>query len=129
MNFVGVFLLSAHMWIYPEFSIRLFTDDPATIAVTVKCMHVVIPAMYVFSMTSILLSTVEASGYTIAGFLIEFTTMIIYTIVGYSVCIWHPQEVHIAWMSDYVYFALLGLFSILFLWKADWKSGKHLESA
>jgi MATE family multidrug resistance protein len=124
MNFTGVIILSHGLWLYPDWIVGLFTDDAETIALTKKCMLVIIPAMLTFSITNILLNMVEGSGNTIAGFFVEFFTMVIYIIFAYYITIINPQPIHIVWMADYVYFALLGLFSMLFLYNGKWKYNK-----
>ncbi|MFZ4786306.1 MAG: MATE family efflux transporter [Flavobacteriales bacterium] len=121
MNFTGVLLLSHGLWLYPEWIASLFTDDAETIQYTVDCMLVILPAMLTFSITNIMLNMVEGSGNTVAGFLVEFTTMIVYISLSYYITIIAPQPIHIVWMADYLYFALLGLLSILFLYNGKWK--------
>jgi len=124
MNFVGVLLLSHGLWLYPEWIASQFSTDPVVIDFTVRTMHIVLPAMLTFSITSILLGTVEGSGNTVAGFLVEFITVTVYIVAAYyMVYIW-KWPVHLVWTADYIYFILLGLLSLFFLWNGKWKYKK-----
>ena len=122
LNFYGVFLLSHGLWLYPEWITQQFTDDPEVIRLTIQSMYIILPAMYTFAFTSVLLGTVEGSGNTIAGFVVELATTVFYLITAYLLTIVWPQPVYIVWMSDYVYFIFLGLFSLYFLRNDAWKN-------
>ncbi|MCC6600951.1 MAG: MATE family efflux transporter [Crocinitomicaceae bacterium] len=121
LNFSGIFLLSHGLWLYPEFIAQQFSSDAEVISLSVDSMRVVLPAMYLFSFTSILLSTVEGSGNALAGFAVEAITTIFYIITAYLLAIQWAKPVYIVWTADYVYFSLLGLLSIIFLWNGKWK--------
>jgi putative MATE family efflux protein len=121
LNFCGILLMSHGLWLYPEWIARQFTQDPIVIAQTIDIMLVVLPAMLTFSVTSIMLATVEGSGNTIAGFLVEILTVSIYIITAYlMVYEWH-WPIHLVWVADWVYFIALGIFSLMFLWNGKWK--------
>lgn len=121
MNIVGVLLLSHGLWLYPQWIAEMFTSNPVVIDQTVRTMHIVLPAMVTFSVTSMLLGTVEGSGSTMAGFIIEFVTVLLYIAVAYYMVYVLKWPVHLVWTADYVYFIFLGLFSLLFLWDGKWK--------
>jgi multidrug resistance protein, MATE family len=121
LNFLGIILMSHGLWLYPEWIAQQFTQDPVVIQQTVDTMLVVLPAMLVFSVTSIMLATVEGSGNTLAGFLVEMGTVIIYIASAYLMVFqWH-WPIHLVWTADWVYFIVLGLFSLFFLWNGKWK--------
>ena len=84
-------------------------------------MMIVLPAMLTFSFTSILLATVEGSGNTIAGFVVEIGTVFVYLSTAWIfIYQWH-WPIHLVWLADWVYFIALGFFSMLFLWNGKWK--------
>jgi len=122
LNLCGVFILSHGLWLYPEWITMQFTDDPEVIQLTVQSMYIILPAMYTFAFTSVLLGTVEGSGNTVAGFIVELATTVFYLITAYSLTIVWPQPVYIVWMSDYVYFIFLGIFSLFYLRNDKWKN-------
>jgi putative MATE family efflux protein len=121
LNLCGIVLMSHGLWLYPEWIARQFTQDPEVIRQTIDIMLIVLPAMLTFSVTSIMLATVEGSGNTIAGFLVEIFTVAIYIVAAYlMVYVWH-WSIHWVWTADWVYFIALGFFSMLFLWNGKWK--------
>ncbi len=124
MNMCGVIILSHGLWLYPEWIVSLFSDDPIIMFETVRTMHIVLPAMLVFSVTSMLLGTVEGSGSTVAGFTIELATVIIYIVTAYVMVYVWKWPIHLVWTADYVYFLSLGVFSLFFLWNGKWKFKK-----
>jgi Na+-driven multidrug efflux pump len=71
--------------------------------------------------TSILLNTIEGSGRTRQAMRIELGTIAIYLTLVYFITIVHPQEIHVIWMSDYLYFGALGIFCWLYLRYSNWK--------
>ena len=84
-------------------------------------MRIIFPAMYIFAFTSILLATVEGSGNTVAGAIVEFATMTIYILFAWYITVKNPQPIHIVWTADYLYFICIGLFSWYFLRNGKWK--------
>jgi MATE family multidrug resistance protein len=121
LNFLGIAIMSHGLWLYPEWIAGHFTSNPVVIQQTVDIMWIVLPAMLVFSVTSIMLATVEGSGNTLAGFLVEMGTVVIYIAASYlMVYQWH-WPIHLVWLADWVYFLALGFFSLLFLWNGKWK--------
>lgn len=121
LNFLGIAILSHGLWLYPEWIARQFSTDTVVIQQTADIMLVILPALMIFSVTSILLATVEGSGNTVAGFIVEICTVIIYITTAYlMVFSWH-WPIHLVWIADIVYFVALGFFSLLFLWNGKWK--------
>jgi putative MATE family efflux protein len=121
LNLGGIVLLTHGLWLYPEWIARHFTTDAIVIKQTIDTMMIVLPAMLTFSFTSILLATVEGSGNTIAGFVVEIGTVFVYLSTAWIfIYQWH-WPIHLVWLADWVYFIALGFFSMLFLWNGKWK--------
>lgn len=123
-NFIGVLILSHGLWLYPDWISQQFTQDPTTIRYTVDTMKLIVPAMLIYSFTSILLAWVEGSGATVAGFWIEVVTSFIYIISIYIMVHFTQWEVSLLWLSDYVYFIVMGLCSGLYLIYGQWRLNK-----
>lgn len=121
LDFAGVLLLSHGLWLYPRWIAEQFSNDAIVIQQTVDCMHMVLPAMMVFAFTNILLATLEGSGNTIKGFLVEMITTIIYIAVAYCMVYIWKWPIHLVWTADYVYFFFIGILSLAFLWNGKWK--------
>ncbi len=123
-NFLGVLILSHGLWLYPHWISEQFTQDPTTIRYTVDTMKLIVPAMLIYSFTSILLAWVEGSGATVAGFWIEVITSFIYIISIYLMVHYTHWEVSLLWLSDYIYFIVMGICSGLFLVHGNWRLNK-----
>jgi MATE family multidrug resistance protein len=121
LNLAGIVVLTHGLWLYPEWIAQRFTQDQLVIQQTIDTLLIVLPAMLIFSFTSIMLATVEGSGNTIAGFIVEIATVTVYLTSAYfMVYEWH-WPIHLVWTADIIYFIALGLFSLLFLWNGKWK--------
>jgi MATE family multidrug resistance protein len=120
-NLFGVLLLSHGLWLYPHWITHQFTNDPQIISLTIQSMYIIVPAIVIYSFTSILLAVVEGSGSTMAGFWIEVITSFCYVIFIYSAVHFTDWNVALLWTSDYVYFSVLGICSSFFLVKRPWK--------
>lgn len=123
-NFLGVLLLSHGLWLYPTWITQHFTQDLETIRFTIDTMYLIVPAMLIYSFTSILLAWVEGSGSTMAGFWIEVITSMIYMISIYFMVHYTQWEVSLLWISDYIYFTVMGILSVLFLKYGKWRLNK-----
>ena len=121
LNFLGIALLSHGLWCYPEWIAGQFTQDPGVVQRTIDSMLVVLPAMLGFSVTGVMLATVEGCGATLRGFVIEATTGLLYIIAAWWMVHRAHWPIHYVWASDYVYFFFLGFFSLLFLFNGRWK--------
>jgi putative MATE family efflux protein len=124
INLAGIILLCHGLVLYPEWIACHFTQDPIVLQQAVLTMQVVFPAMLVFAFTSVLLATVEGSGKTMAGFMIELATVVIYIIAAYWMIHVRNWPIHLAWTADYIYFSVLGILSLVYLRCSNWKSHK-----
>ena len=125
LNFSFILILTHGLWLYPESIAHLFNANEETTRLTVKSMHVVLPAISIFAFTSILLAAVEGAGKTIQGFFIELATTALYLTYAYYISFYTDADVAIIWTSDYVYFLGLGLFSLLVFRNTSWFKKRH----
>lgn len=122
LNISGVLLLCHGLVLYPDFIAAVFFEvGTEGSEALVRSFRVVFIAIMIFSVTSVLLNTVEGSGRTWQAMRIELVTIITYILIVYQVTIVHPQPIHIVWMTDYIYFGVLGFLSLLYLWRSNWK--------
>lgn len=124
MNLIGVLILCHGFVLYPEYIAAFFFDQEIGLEDFIKSTRVIFFSILLFSFSGVFLNVIEGSGRTWVGFGIEFASIIIYLCFVYFITILHPQPVHIIWMSDYVYFGLMGLLSALFLLFGNWKYNK-----
>lgn len=122
LNMCGALLLCHGLIAYPEAIASLFfpENDPGFLPL-IQSFRVVFFAIVVFSVSSILLNTIEGSGRTRQAMRIELAVIAVYLALVYAITIVWPQPIHVIWMSDYLYFGLLALSCGAYLQFSSWK--------
>lgn len=122
LNLLGVILLCHGLLFYPQLISSVFFEDGSRGASElVRSFQVVFVAVLISSLSSVLLNTVEGSGRTWQAMRIELVTIVIYLMVVYRFTVIDPKPIYVVWMTDYIYFSILGLLSLLYLWRSNWK--------
>ncbi len=114
---VGVILLSVS---FPHQIISLYTNNPQLITETIPALYVIMGAMLLFSMAQIMFSGVSGTANTNISMSIEIITLTIYLIATWLLAVIWKQPVHWVWMVEGLYFALLGIFSYIYLRFGNW---------
>src|SRR5690606_2101869 len=106
---------------FPDLFARIYTDDPSLIAASVPVMRVVSVAMLFCAMGNIIFNAVSGTGNTRTAFGIEFATLFFYLAYVTYTAIINPQAVAVVWMSEFVYWSLIGGAGYIYLWKGNWR--------
>ena len=106
---------------FPGLFARIYTDDPGLIAACIPVMRVVSVAMIFCAVGSIIFNGVSGTGNTRTAFVIEFLTLFFYLAYVYYTAIIHPQPVAIVWMSEFVYWTIIGGLGYWYLLKGNWR--------
>ncbi|MFM7054178.1 MAG: MATE family efflux transporter [Bacteroidota bacterium] len=113
-----IFLL---MVISPSTILGISTSDDSIISQSMGCYYIISGAMFLFSISVILLSTVSGTGSTKAAMVIEVTNILIYLAYVYICAIVLKSSIEWVWFSEGFYWTLMGLFSYLYLKTGKWK--------
>ena len=135
LNLVGVIIMSHGFILYPDAISQIFFDDPESIASMSRTFAILFIAVIGFSMSSLLLATLEGSGGTRRAFLVEMIGAGTYLAAVFYLTSpindstsgeaqYYPIE--FIWRVEWVYFSLIGLGSFLMLRNGKWRHG--LES-
>ncbi|OJX90587.1 MAG: MATE family efflux transporter [Paludibacter sp. 47-17] len=108
-------------FLFPEAFARIYTNDAGLIEASVPVMKVVSVAMIFCALGNIVFNGVSGTGNTKTAFLIEFGTLFFYLSYVYYTAILNPQPVAVVWMSEFVYWTLIGLIGYLYLLKGNWQ--------
>lgn len=108
-------------FLFPEAFARIYTNDAGLIEASVPVMKVVSVAMIFCALGNIVFNGVSGTGNTKTAFLIEFGTLFFYLSYVYYTAILNPQPVAVVWMSEFVYWTLIGLIGYLYLQKGNWQ--------
>jgi Na+-driven multidrug efflux pump len=106
---------------FPELFAQIYTNDPGLVAASIPVMKVVSIAMIFCAVGSILFHSISGTGNTKTAFIIEFGTLFFYLSYVYYTAIMNPQPVHIVWMSEFVYWSVLGIGAYIYLRKGNWQ--------
>lgn len=121
LNLAGILLLCHGYVLYPELLASVFFDTTLGVESMVKTLHVIFVAVSVYSITGIMLATIQGSGGSKAAFRIELVSVTIYTLIAALMTLVWPQPIWIIWRVEWAYFLLIGFFSWLYLRKGTWK--------
>lgn len=122
VNLCGILLMTHGGIFYPSVLVSPFFDEPEGAAAAAQTLPVIFLAMLIYSGSSVLLSTIQGSGHTRPALIIELSSLVVYTTLAVYVTLIHPQPVWRIWWVEWSYFSGLGLGSVLFLLRWDWKS-------
>lgn len=114
-----IFLL---MIISPSAILGISTSDIGIISESMGCYYIISGAMFLFSISVILLSTVSGTGSTTAAMVIEVTNIFIYLAYVYICAIILKSSIEWVWFSEAFYWTMMGLFSYLYLRTGKWKN-------
>lgn len=108
-------------FLFPEAFARIYTNDAGLIEASVPVMKVVSVAMIFCALGNIIFNGVSGTGNTKTAFIIEFGTLFFYLSYVYYTAILNPQSVAVVWMSEFVYWTLIGAIGYWYLLKGNWQ--------
>jgi len=111
----------ALMMISPSAILGISTSDKSIIQDAMGCYYIIAGSMFLFSISVILLSTVSGTGSTKAAMLIELTNIFIYLAYVYVFAIIINSSIEQVWLSEPIYWTMMGLFSWLYIRTGRWK--------
>ena len=106
---------------FPAAFARIYTDDPVLIAACIPVMRVVSVAILFCGVGNIVFNGVSGTGNTRTAFAIEFLTLFFYLSYVYYTAIIHPSHVAVVWMSEFVYWSMIGTLGYWYLLKGNWR--------
>jgi len=108
----------------PQF-LSLYRNDPALVSFALPSMVVIVLAMVVMAVSTVTFNGVVGTGNTLVNLTMEITAVFIYLIYCYIIIERLRLPLHWAWVSEFVYWIMLLLFSLLYLKSDRWK-GKRI---
>ena len=118
---LGFLLLFIHgVFLYPEELISLINDRAYVIEQTVPLLYLVSGSMILFSVAMVIFNVVAASGKTQVSMFIEMSCIVVYLITSYYVIVLNYSSLLVVWSMEYIYFAMMGLLSLIYLRFGKW---------
>lgn len=116
--------IMAITFMMPELFASVYTESASLIADAIPVLKVVSVAMIVCAVGNILFNAVSGTGNTRTALFIEFITLFFYISYVYYTSIVSPQTTAVIWMSEFVYWSIIGLFSYIYLRSGRWTKKK-----
>lgn len=121
LSFLASLLVVVINAIYPYMTIRLFTNIDEVAQKSVPVTYVISGSLLLFSVSYMMLAGVSGTGRTLVTLGIELFTVLIYLVVTYFFAVKWKMSLEIVWSVEYVYFAMMGSLSLLYLKFGGWR--------
>lgn len=124
MTLVSIVLILPFMlftFFFPELFARIYTDNPDLIAASLPVLKIVSIANVFCAFGSTLFNAVSGTGNTNVSFVIEIFTLLFYLTYVYLTAIVYNQSLAVVWMSELVYWTIIGSIAWLYLLTGRWK--------
>ena len=108
--------------IWPQFVLRIYTDNLPLIAASVPALTVMTTAYLFQTAAFIWFNTVSGTGNTRAAFTLEMIAIVTYALYVYLVVIRLRADVAWCWTTEHVYGLVMFSLAYLYMRKADWRS-------
>ena len=106
---------------FPEIFAHIYTDNESLIKASIPVIKIVAYANLIFAVSFIVFNAVSGTGNTRTAFAIEFLTLFFYISYVYYTAIVSPSSVAVVWMSEFVYWIVIGGLGYLYLLKGNWR--------
>jgi Na+-driven multidrug efflux pump len=105
-------------FIMPQLVLHIYTDDVALAQAAVPSVYVIAVATLTGAVAMVFFEAVSGTGNTTAAMALEFGILIIYII--YVFLMSKTSTIAGVWTAEWLYNILIGLISLVYIWKADW---------
>ena len=103
----------------PRLVLHIYTDDLALAEAAVPSVYVIGVATLLLAVAMVFFEAVSGTGNTTAAMALEFGILIIYIIYVYLMS--KTSTIAAVWTAEWVYNISIGLISLVYIWKADWR--------
>ena len=118
-SFLCSLVLVVVVGIIPHLVLQIYTDDLALAQAAIPSVYVICVATLLGAFSMTFFEAVSGTGNTAAAMALEFGVLIIYII--YVFLMSKTSTIAGVWTAEWVYNILIGLISLFYIWKADWK--------
>ena len=123
ISFTGIAIISLLLNLFPSFFLSIFGQDEDFVSLGISSVRVISLALLATCIGVIWLNAVIATGKTKVVFWIEFGGIASYLIYIFVAVEWLKLSIAAAWMSEWIYWTVLLLFSYTYLRYGKWKEG------
>ena len=110
--------------IFPEYILRIGTDDPVLIAASKKLIWILVIILACYSVSLIYFNGLVGTGATQVALLIQVSCVVLYMIYVYVVVGQLKADLRLAWLAELVYWIASFVISLLYLRSKRWMKVK-----
>lgn len=121
LSLLLVLPLAILTYIFPSLFASIYTDDQDLIQACIPVIKIVAIANLFFSVSFVVFNAVSGTGNTRTAFAIEFLTLFFYLGFVYYTSIIQPSKVEVVWMSEFVYWIIIGALGYWYFLKGNWR--------
>jgi putative MATE family efflux protein len=122
VSFFAITIIVLIALLFPRTIISVYTNNAALIEATVPSFYIIMGALIVFSVMSVLFNGVLGTANTKIALGIEAITLLAYLGFTWLIAVHLKWEIEWVWIAEYVYFMLIGLLSLWYLRKGNWRA-------
>ena len=122
LSFLVSALLVAMNLLFAHDILRLTASGEQLVRDSLLTFYVICFATLLFSISMILFSGVSGTGATRAAMFLEVFNISIYLLYVYVCAVWLHAPVELVWMSEVLYWFLMGLLSLVYLRSSRWRA-------
>jgi putative MATE family efflux protein len=112
------------MALFPHYILNVITNDQQLIEDCIPTYYIICVATVVLSIGLNFLSAVSGTGATRTAMYIEMTNIFCYLVFVYATCFIFKTRVEIVWLSEIMYWTMMGILSLLYLKTNKWRNIK-----
>lgn len=122
LSFYCILVIVVLSVLFPRAILSIYTADQMLIANTLPSLYVITGALLLFSISQIIFSGVSGTANTHVAMGIEFITIFIYLVYVYVIALVFKKSIEFVWTSEYIYFLIMGILSVLYLRYGKWRN-------
>jgi Na+-driven multidrug efflux pump len=119
MGLAGI--LAVLINLFPRLLLSIYGQDEGFMAAAIPVLRVVTIAMMLMSFSTVWLNAVTGTGNSRVTFIIEFKTIILYSVYVYIVLEKYFLSITYGWMSEWLYWLSLFFLSWFYMRSGKWK--------
>ena len=108
----------------PRLVVHIYTDDPILIDEIIAPLYVMLSALPLYSVGTVLFSSISGTGNTRSALKIEIISLLFYVSYMWFIIVYLRSSVALAWTTEHVYWLLLTIIPFFYLRKGKWKEKK-----
>ena len=122
MSLIMTALVSMTLLVFPEWITSIFTDDPVVFSGAAKLFWLLIVILMSCSVSVVLINGLMGAGAVKEALYIEAFTILVYLLYAYLVINELELGLAYAWGSEFLYWTLLLIITIIYMRNGKWKN-------